>query len=50
MERIFTSERLAAIPCLLMAAAVAICRSDLHLYNGRILTMEKGDALGPLVA
>jgi threonine dehydrogenase-like Zn-dependent dehydrogenase len=32
--------------CVLRITATAICGSDLHLYNGYIPTLEKGDILG----
>jgi threonine dehydrogenase-like Zn-dependent dehydrogenase len=32
--------------CILRVTATAICGSDLHLYNGYIPTLEKGDILG----
>lgn len=31
---------------ILKVTATAICGSDLHLYNGFIPTMEKGDIMG----
>jgi threonine dehydrogenase-like Zn-dependent dehydrogenase len=32
--------------CIVRVTSTAICGSDLHLYNGYIPTMEKGDILG----
>jgi threonine dehydrogenase-like Zn-dependent dehydrogenase len=32
--------------CIVRVSATAICGSDLHLYNGYIPTMERGDILG----
>jgi len=32
--------------CIIQVTSTAICGSDLHLYNGYIPTMEKGDILG----
>ena len=32
--------------CIVRITSTAICGSDLHLYNGYVPTMEKGDVLG----
>src|SRR6476661_6611615 len=32
--------------CIVKVTSTAICGSDLHLYNGMVPTMEKGDILG----
>jgi len=32
--------------CIVRVTATAICGSDLHLYDGYVPTMEKGDILG----
>lgn len=32
--------------CIVRVAVTAICGSDLHLYNGHVPTMERGDILG----
>src|SRR3954469_3673517 len=33
--------------CIVKITSTAICGSDLHLYDGYVPTMEKGDILGP---
>ena len=37
---------LSARDCIVRVTSTAICGSDLHLYNGYVPTMEKGDVLG----
>jgi threonine dehydrogenase-like Zn-dependent dehydrogenase len=46
VENVKDPEILNARDCIVRITLTAICGSDLHLYNGYIPTMEKGDILG----
>jgi threonine dehydrogenase-like Zn-dependent dehydrogenase len=46
VENVPDPKILNARDCIVRVTSTAICGSDLHLYNGTIPTMEKGDVLG----
>ena len=46
VERVPDPQILNSRDAIVRVTSAAICGSDLHLYNGVIPTMEKGDVLG----
>jgi len=46
VERVPDPQILNSRDAIIRVTSAAICGSDLHLYNGVIPTMEKGDVLG----
>jgi threonine dehydrogenase-like Zn-dependent dehydrogenase len=46
VENVPDPKILSSRDCIVKVTSTAICGSDLHLYNGFVPTMEKGDVLG----
>jgi threonine dehydrogenase-like Zn-dependent dehydrogenase len=46
VETVPDPKMLSTRDCIVRVTSTAICGSDLHLYNGYVPTMEKGDILG----
>ncbi len=46
VQRVPDPQILSQSDCIVRITSTAICGSDLHLYNGFVPTMEKGDILG----